>query len=189
MSKANDQISKGEVTRARLRQAALELIAEVGWRGVSTRLIADRAGLRVGLVHYHFDSLTALLIAAVVPLLDGLNDEVDQALHGVRDLGEGMSALTGPMERFTPESRLFIEVSMEAARNPEVAEAVAPALARARAVLAGWLTGIGHGRGAADLAAAVMAACDGLVLHRLVDPELDSHAAMARLAEHIERET
>jgi len=42
--------------------AAAELIAERGWGAVTTRMVAERAGLRPGLVHYHFDSVTDLLI-------------------------------------------------------------------------------------------------------------------------------
>ncbi|SDH95252.1 DNA-binding transcriptional regulator YbjK [Sinosporangium album] len=190
MSKTNDQISKGATTKARLRTAAAELIAEVGWRGVSTRMVADRAGLRVGLVHYHFDSLTALLLAAVMPVLDSLNTEVERALRDAGDAEAGMRALAGPMDRLHEEAqavldlRLLVEVSMEAARDPDVAQAVAPALARARAVIAEWLSRAGCARDAEDaaaLAAVVMAAADGLVLHRLADPALDAAAAVAKL--------
>jgi AcrR family transcriptional regulator len=37
-----------------LLQAAAELIAEVGWGRVSSRMVAERAGVNNALVHYHF---------------------------------------------------------------------------------------------------------------------------------------
>ncbi len=41
-------------TRQRLLDAAAELIAERGWGQVTTRAIAERAGLPHGTVSYHF---------------------------------------------------------------------------------------------------------------------------------------
>jgi AcrR family transcriptional regulator len=57
-------VEQGQLTRARLMDAAAELIAERGWGAVTTLIVAERAGLRPGLVHYHyhFDSVTDLLI-------------------------------------------------------------------------------------------------------------------------------
>ena len=39
---------QGQLTRARLMDAAAELIAERGWGAVTTRIVAERAGLRPG---------------------------------------------------------------------------------------------------------------------------------------------
>jgi AcrR family transcriptional regulator len=55
--------------RDRLLAAAAELIAEKGWGAVSTRVLADRAGVGSGVVHYHFDSTQAVLVQASVGAL------------------------------------------------------------------------------------------------------------------------
>ncbi|WP_282786133.1 helix-turn-helix domain-containing protein, partial [Nocardia sp. CC201C] len=59
-------IEQGRQTRARLMTAAVELIVERGWGAVTTRMVADRAGVRPGLVHYHFPSVTDLLIESAL---------------------------------------------------------------------------------------------------------------------------
>lgn len=48
---------RGREVRRKLLTAAVELIPERGWNAVSTRLLAERAGVAAGLVHYHFPSL------------------------------------------------------------------------------------------------------------------------------------
>ncbi|HEX3814380.1 MAG TPA: helix-turn-helix domain-containing protein, partial [Mycobacteriales bacterium] len=49
-------------TRERLMAAAAELIAELGWGRVTTRAVAERAGLPHGSVSYHFRGKQDLLI-------------------------------------------------------------------------------------------------------------------------------
>ena len=51
-------------TRERLMAAAAELIAELGWGRVTTRAVADRAGLPHGTVSYHFRGKQELLTDA-----------------------------------------------------------------------------------------------------------------------------
>jgi AcrR family transcriptional regulator len=54
----------GEETRARLVDAALATLAEVGIAGTSSRAIARRADVNQALVFYHFGSFEGLLAAA-----------------------------------------------------------------------------------------------------------------------------
>lgn len=55
-------MQKTETTRSVLISAAGELFAEHGFDGVSTRMIADRAGVKVSAIHYHFGSKEKLYI-------------------------------------------------------------------------------------------------------------------------------
>ena len=48
-------------TRRRIEAAAVALVAERGWDAATTRAVAERAGVNRGLVHYHFESIDALL--------------------------------------------------------------------------------------------------------------------------------
>ena len=57
-------------TRARLLDAALDLIAERGEDGVTLREVTDAAGANVAAVSYHFGSLKALCDAAVEDALE-----------------------------------------------------------------------------------------------------------------------
>ncbi len=57
--------TRGEATRHLLVDAAIETLKEHGYAGASARVIADRAGVNQGLIFYHFDSVTGLLLAAL----------------------------------------------------------------------------------------------------------------------------
>lgn len=49
-----------DATRARLLDATAGTIVERGWGGVSTRVVAERAGVKPGVVHYHFGPIDEL---------------------------------------------------------------------------------------------------------------------------------
>jgi AcrR family transcriptional regulator len=53
---------RGQATRDRIADAAREVLIEHGHGGTSTRAVADRAGVRLSLVHYHFGGKHGLLI-------------------------------------------------------------------------------------------------------------------------------
>jgi AcrR family transcriptional regulator len=53
---------RGQATRDRIVDAARSLLIEEGHAATSTRAVADRAGVRLSLVHYHFGGRQGLLI-------------------------------------------------------------------------------------------------------------------------------
>jgi AcrR family transcriptional regulator len=53
---------RGEATRRRIVDAARDVLLEHGHGGASTRAVADRAGVRLSLVHYHFGGKQGLLL-------------------------------------------------------------------------------------------------------------------------------
>lgn len=53
---------RGQATRSRIVDAAREMLIEHGHGGTSTRAVADRAGVRLSLVHYHFGGKQGLLV-------------------------------------------------------------------------------------------------------------------------------
>jgi AcrR family transcriptional regulator len=57
--------TRGEATRRQLIEAAIDTLKDHGYAGASARVIADRAGVNQGLIFYHFDSVTGLLLAAL----------------------------------------------------------------------------------------------------------------------------
>src|SRR4051812_5465618 len=52
---------RGQATRDRIVEAARAVLIEHGHGGASTRVVADRAGVRLSLVHYHFGGKQGLL--------------------------------------------------------------------------------------------------------------------------------
>src|SRR5436189_2427027 len=67
-------------TRTRLRDTALDLLAERGEDGVTLRELTDAAGANVAAVSYHFGSLQSLCDAAVEHALERYLDAQQEAL-------------------------------------------------------------------------------------------------------------
>ncbi|HUG85675.1 MAG TPA: helix-turn-helix domain-containing protein, partial [Euzebya sp.] len=95
--------------RRRMRDAAADLIAQLGWNAVSTRNLAARAGVAPGLVHYHFPSLQALLREAALARMRGVLEESTAVLeHTAPD--EGLEQMLAQLDAYTgqdPTSLLF----------------------------------------------------------------------------------
>ncbi len=64
--------SAREATRDRILQVALELFAERGFAGTSTRELSERLGFTKAALYYHFRTKDELLTALLGPALDGL---------------------------------------------------------------------------------------------------------------------
>lgn len=62
---------------AALLDAAERVLYEVGYAGVSTRAVADAAGLRPGLVHYYFGSMEELLTQTLERFVDQLAEALE----------------------------------------------------------------------------------------------------------------
>jgi AcrR family transcriptional regulator len=66
VSSATDKRAlRGQETRARIVHAARAVLLERGYRATSTRAVAERAGVQLSLVHYHFGGKAALLAAVL----------------------------------------------------------------------------------------------------------------------------
>lgn len=55
--------TRGSQSRMRLIEAAYDLLAEEGYHAFSARRVAQKAGLKPQLVHYHFRSMEELIVA------------------------------------------------------------------------------------------------------------------------------
>src|ERR1700730_6165450 len=70
-------------TRARLMDAALDLLAERGEDGVTLRELTDAAQANVAAVSYHFGSLKSLCDAAIEYALERYLDAQREAVSGL----------------------------------------------------------------------------------------------------------
>jgi AcrR family transcriptional regulator len=165
---------RGREVRERLLTAARELIAEVGWSGVSTRVLAERAGVRYGLVHYHFESLQALLRQATLEAMADMLDGAAALLSEAVSPADGVEAMLSELDRYNgsdPASLLFVEGYLAATRDDELHARMGELVARFRTALTTSFADAGHQ--SPDAAARlVMAVFDGFVLHKGLDPEL-----------------
>lgn len=169
---------RGKQVRQQLLTAALELIPERGWHAVSTRQLAERAGVAPGLVHYHFDSLPALLRVAAVGAMRETVSEVEDVLTEATDAATGLDLMLRALDDYTgtdPTSLLFVETYLAATRDEALRADLADVLAGFRDRLTHWLDGIGT-PDPANTAAVLAASIDGLLLHRALHPDLTARA-------------
>lgn len=169
-------------TRDRILVATVELMAEIGIDRVRTRSIAERARVNPALVHYHFGSVSALVLeAAQDALLRTLGPSLD-ALQSGRTIGESVRAILDWIVHYgerSPGSTILAEAMVKATRDPGFRRWARQASQRFRAVISERLQ---RARDAGELdpgldltATAVLlaAALDGMLFHQLVDPKLD----------------
>jgi AcrR family transcriptional regulator len=169
--------------------AAAELIAELGWGRVTTRAVAERAGLPHGAVSYHFRGKQELLIEAAMSAFARAVPEGEfAALPGVQDLIGLIAAEVADRGAIDPVlSRLMLEAMREAERDTALQERMGRMLASyrelmIRAVRTDQDRGAAFAGAPADAIATLLGAVgDGLLLHALLDPSLDVHAALDAL--------
>jgi AcrR family transcriptional regulator len=192
MDKSNGQAERTTAsapTREKLMAAAAELIAELGWGRVTTRAVAERAGLPHGAVSYHFRGKQELLTeAAMFAFARAVPADEFAALAGVQDLIGLIAAEVADRDAIDPVlSRLMFEAMREAERDPALRERMGAMLARYRemmiaAVRAEQQRGTVFAGAPADaIATLIGAVSDGLLLHALLDPDLDVRPALDAL--------
>ncbi|WP_404476363.1 TetR/AcrR family transcriptional regulator [Novosphingobium sp. BL-52-GroH] len=71
--------AKGEATRNQILDVSEILFARNGYQGTSLRDIAQEAGVRMGLVHYHFGNKHLILDAALERKLDLLSQRISDS--------------------------------------------------------------------------------------------------------------
>lgn len=112
--------------RRAIVDAMLEVVADQGYEGASTKEIARVAGLAPGLVHYHFESKQAILVA----LFDRLVAEVDGrfsalSVHAASDPTARLDAFLDAHLALGPGANAralaaWVAIGAEAQRNDEV---------------------------------------------------------------------
>ncbi|MBL4684376.1 MAG: TetR/AcrR family transcriptional regulator [Nannocystaceae bacterium] len=172
------------LTRDRLLASAREVVAERGWAAATSRAIADHAGVNLALINYHFRSKDQLLIAALDRAMLELSDAEAPpprvAWAGLRKLALEFIDVHGE----SPQIRVLFEATLHAGRDPELAAAVRVHLDAfrhfaAHAVESAAKQGaFAPGTDPKSLGVAVAALLDGLILHRMIDPQTDIAAAL-----------
>ncbi|EQD83310.1 TetR family transcriptional regulator [Saccharopolyspora erythraea NRRL 2338] len=175
----NTAAERGREVRRRLTGAAVELIAEKGWTGVHTRVVAERAGVAPGLVHYHFASLQALLTEAAVGVLREAVAGMGPLFDAATTPDDLLDAILGTLERYAsddPASLLVSEAYLAATRDPELKRAVAEVVDDFRRDLTDWLRARGEAT-PRETAMVLAAAVDGVVLHQALSGDLTAATA------------
>lgn len=179
---------RGDDMRAKIVEAAKEILGRDGYEKASIREIANEAGVARGLVHYYFETKEDLLLAVAERAASEFGERMASLRARLPPGALGAAAFDVHRERVTTDSawyRLRYDLFALALRKPAFRDQVAALLRSARTgIRAGMSSNRTERGGDADEAlAAILAACfDGLALQKLVDPAFDLDAAYRELS-------
>jgi len=122
--------------RARILEAALDVIADGGVHRATHRRIAARAGVPLGSLTYYFAGLDDLLASAFASLADRMAEQYRGMLEAARTRSEAEEAVVavicGPEYGSDREMALLFEMYAYGNHNPAVAETARLWLLRSR---------------------------------------------------------
>ena len=119
-----------------LLDAAERLLIEIGYAGITTRRLAEEAGVNHGLVHYYFGSMENLLVRVLERFTERLTAR-QRALYAadipfIEKWRRAMRYLVGEDVEY---EKIWLELQALAWNNPDLAERVASVNDEWRAVL------------------------------------------------------
>lgn len=177
--------ARAELQRSRILDAAQKCFIERGFHGASMAQIAKTAAISVGLAYRYFDSKNAIMLAIIARELEGKRERI-------RELCVRHDFLGAVMEKFrawqsgSPDvmnAAIFLEMSAEVSRSPEIAQAIRASDAQVRREFERWLQmdrragGLGLTAGEARGRGLLMQCIiEGLVVRAARDPALDPKA-------------
>jgi TetR/AcrR family transcriptional regulator len=119
-----------------LLDAAERLLIEIGYAGITTRRLAEEAGVNHGLVHYYFGSMENLLVRVLERFTERLTAR-QRALYAadipfIEKWRRAMRYLVGEDVEY---EKIWLELQALAWNNPDLADRVASVNDEWRAVL------------------------------------------------------
>jgi AcrR family transcriptional regulator len=174
--------TRADAQRDRILCAALSCFVEHGFHAASMGSIAEAASMSPGLIYRYFENKNAIVLAIVERQLEEKRALIRQLQSSdqlvddlVRAFDEWRTTRSGALS-----VALSLEMSAEATRNPQIADALRKADMLARAEFREWLCrsrdlgGMGMStEQAATRALSVRCVVDGLSLRAVREPDLD----------------
>jgi AcrR family transcriptional regulator len=128
-------VRPGHGTEQALLDAAERLLVEAGAEGITTRRVADEAGVNHGLVHYYFGSVEQLLVRVLERFTDRLVERQRQMYAADLPFLEKWRTAMGYLDEDRPYQKVWYELQALAWNRPELRERLARVHAEWRAVL------------------------------------------------------
>lgn len=156
-------------TRERILTAAMRLFAGKGFGGVSVRMLAEEAGISVGLMYRHFDSLEDVLIALFAESMDQVRGTFPVNASPVDAAGAFEGLLRAAVET-TLRHREFWALSYAVRHQADVQRLLAPHLSTWTAEILGQFQKLAApGPGAAARGMVLFALVDGVCQHAVLN--------------------
>ncbi len=119
-----------------LLDAAERLLVDGGYTGVTTRRLAEEAGVNHGLVHYYFGSIENVLIRTLERFTERLTQrQREMYAADIPFIEKWRTAMRYLVEEDVRYEKVFLELQALAWNRPEMRERLAPVDAEWRAVL------------------------------------------------------
>jgi AcrR family transcriptional regulator len=180
--------TRADAQRDRILCAAFSCFIEHGFHAASMASIAEAAQMSAGLIYRYFENKSAIVLAIVERQLEGKRHMIramqstEQLVDNlVRAFEEWRSRGNGGMGNGAMSVALILEMTAEATRNPQMAEALHRADALTHAEFEDWLCrprsqgGVGMSKDvAARRAASIRLVIEGLLIRAAREPELKS---------------
>ncbi|WP_051247532.1 TetR/AcrR family transcriptional regulator [Nocardioides halotolerans] len=175
--------------RRELLAAAVHVVADEGLRGLTHRAVDRRAGLPEGTCSAYFRTRQALQLAVTEYVAATLAADVDalaaELVGCTGDEARAVALTLALFERWLDERELIsakLDLSLEAPRNPAVAEALVASRARLVGVVRGLMAPVDPSTGTDDgqaRAEALVASFDGLLVAALQKPQHERRAFLS----------
>jgi AcrR family transcriptional regulator len=118
---------RGEETRNRILDAALETFARSGYDAASVSEICRQAGVTKGGFYHHFSSKQALFLELLERWLGEIDDQLEAARFEGETVPEGLMHMTGAVEGIFQDASgrlpIFLEFMTKAGQSPAVWQA------------------------------------------------------------------
>lgn len=169
--------------REQLLAAARRLLEERGYAHITARDLVAASDTNLASIGYHFGSKAGLLNAAIEASFTDWAEQLAALVMSDPDATplQRATATWAAAQRHMPQRhsilQAYVEALAQALRVPELREQLAEHYRRARAMVATLVaTSLGDGTDPDDprctaVATLVIAACDGLAVQSLLDPE------------------
>jgi len=115
-----------EAQRARILDAAQRRFIDQGFHAASMAKVAATAGMRTGLIYRYFESKNAIVLAIIERELAAARSRI-AALGDAADLVQALLETFGELQQATARgfnAALFLEMSAEGTRAPQIADAI-----------------------------------------------------------------
>ena len=170
--------------RDALLDAALDVVVEAGMRGLTHRAVDRAADVAEGTTSGYFRTRRALQLALAHRIAERISGDVDamgaELLSHEPTEDEIRSLVVDLFVRWLASPLLVakVELTLEATRDPELAEIVTTDRARVVGIVENLLTTCPRGE-RHQRAATLMAALDGILIEGMLRPEPDRSAYVA----------
>lgn len=192
MTRPQTHYNRGEVRKALVLDAAVEVIAEHGIEGVTHRAIAKAADVPLSTTSYFFTSLDDLIGAAVTRIADGVLQAAESLVADASDLRGSVASVDEYVDRLVDivteprESQILVqfEAYLGTTRRPDLVAPVKRIVGAYERTAETVLASLG----AADpprAARHLVAVLDGFALQRIAHPRPDDHDLLREAVRHV----